>query len=481
MSLSFRTRLSLGHMAAVALILAVVAAGADWLLSRVVLRFVDGELLDLAHIEAAALPPEPTQGVRIHEAPATAPPSFIRLDKFVQIIRLDGEIVAKSANLGPARLPRPAPVLARLRQGDAVFETLETFGEEPIRLLSLPVHAGGTPYVIQVAISLNDVNSAVRATRWLLAAMSAAILVAVGVTGAFLARRALQPIDRIVQRAHTIGEANLGERLPHPGSRDEIGRLVETLNEMLARIERSVETQRRFTGDASHELLSPLSRLRAELEVALRRPRDPMEYQETLASCLEEVERLSRLTGEMLMLARLDAGESGAAMSAPGRLGLVLDQVMARLEPEARRREVSLDLESASDLKDEVASGRRHDHPGQRPRQRRQVLAAGRPRGDQGPHGRRPRGDRSVRFRSRSPSGRDLSAVRALPPRVGGPCHQGAGDRTRPGHLPCAGPAAGRSHHRREHTRAWSHVHDSSAPRRLASGNLHAAPERLAP
>jgi hypothetical protein len=97
MSLSFRTRLALGHMAAVALILAVVGVGTDWLLSRVVIRFVDGELLDLAHIEAADLPSGSTQAVRIHEAPAAALPSFIRLDKFVQIIRLDGDIVAKSA------------------------------------------------------------------------------------------------------------------------------------------------------------------------------------------------------------------------------------------------------------------------------------------------------------------------------------------------------------------------------------------------
>jgi two-component system, OmpR family, sensor kinase len=196
-----------------------------------------------------------------------------------------------------------------------------------------------------------------RATRWLLAGMSAAILVAVGVSGAILARRTLQPIDRIVQRARTIDETNLGERLPHPGSRDEIGRLVETLNEMLARIERSVAAQRRFTGDASHELLSPLSRLRAELEVTLRRPRDATEYQETLASCLEEVERLSRLTGEKLLLARLDAGEPGEAMTAPARLGIVLDQVLAQLAPEARRREVSLDVEAAPELKDQVASG----------------------------------------------------------------------------------------------------------------------------
>ena len=355
--LSFKARLSLGHMVAVALILAVVASGAEWLLSRYVLRFVDSELLDLSHLEAAALPQEPGQPVRVHEPPATAPPSFIRLDKFVQIIRLDGHVLAKSANLGPAQLPVPASVLARLREGEAVFQTLETFGEEPIRLVSLPVQAAGTSYAIQVAISLNDVNSALRSTRWLLAAMSFAILIAVGVTGASLARRALQPIDLIVQRAHTIGESNLGERLPHPGSQDELGRLVETLNEMLARIERSVETQRRFTGDASHELLSPLSRLRAELEVTLRRRRDPAEYEETLSSCLEEVERLSRLTEELLMLARLDAGESGEALGVPSRLGVVVDQAIARLESDARRREVTVVLESAADLHGQVAAG----------------------------------------------------------------------------------------------------------------------------
>src|SRR5207245_6695155 len=111
----------------------------------------------------------------------------------------------------------------------------------------------------------------------------------------------------IVRRARRIGETSLSERLPHPGSRDEIGRLVDTLNEMLARIERSFEVQRRFTADASHELRSPLSRLRAELEVTLRRPRTPMEYEETLRSCLDEVQRVQGLIEELLGLARIDA------------------------------------------------------------------------------------------------------------------------------------------------------------------------------
>jgi two-component system OmpR family sensor kinase len=187
--------------------------------------------------------------------------------------------------------------------------------------------------------------------------MSAAILLAVGVTGAVLARRALRPIDRIVQRAHTIGEGNLGERLPHPGRGDEIGRLVDTLNEMLERIERSVDTQRRFTDDASHELLSPLSRLRAELEVTLRRPRERSEYEEALGSCLQEVQRLSRMAEEMLMLARLDAGDSAGPMATPQTVGSILDQAMARFEAEAHRREVALDLESGGNLGGQVAAG----------------------------------------------------------------------------------------------------------------------------
>jgi two-component system OmpR family sensor kinase len=87
-----------------------------------------------------------------------------------------------------------------------------------------------------------------------------------------------------------IGASALADRLPHPGGRDEMARLVETLNEMLGRIEQVFEAQRRFTADASHELRSPLSCLRAELEVTLRRPRDRAEYEETLRSCLSEVE-----------------------------------------------------------------------------------------------------------------------------------------------------------------------------------------------
>jgi two-component system OmpR family sensor kinase len=128
-----------------------------------------------------------------------------------------------------------------------------------------------------------------------------------------------------------------------------MARLVETLNDMLARIEQSFEAQRRFTADASHELRSPLSRLRAELEVTLRRPRERARYEEALRSCLSEVERLSRMTDELLMLARLDAGGPPEALR-PVDLTAILHEAGKRLAPEALRRNVALVMDIPSEL-----------------------------------------------------------------------------------------------------------------------------------
>ena len=348
MPLSFKARLSLWHMVLVALVLAAAALVSNWAFARLVGGQVDAALLELANIEAGTIATNPGRPVRIHEAsPGTTPPSFARLDKFLQIATLDGEVVARSATLGTAHLPTPALVLDRVGQGQVVFETVEDFGEEPIRMVSVPLIVGGRHYAIQVATSLDDARAVIRAARWLFVLVSVAILTAVVVTGARLARRALRPIDEMVKRARRIGETNLAERLPHPGGQDEIGRLVETLNEMLGRIEQSFEAQRRFTADASHELRSPLSRLRAELEVTLRRPREPAEYQQALSSCLEEVERLSSLTEELLSLARLDAGEAHQMPTEPTPLLPLVEQALRRLGPEAGRRGVTLTLAPA--------------------------------------------------------------------------------------------------------------------------------------
>ena len=150
--LDLKRRVFVRHFVAVGLILAIASVGANWAFSRMVLGQVDQELLDLAIAEANLTTADLSHPLHIHErSPGTGPPSFPRLDKFIQIVDQDGGIVAQSANLGTARLPMSAPLLGRVRAGERVGETLHDFADEPVRLLSVPVQIGGHEYAIQVA------------------------------------------------------------------------------------------------------------------------------------------------------------------------------------------------------------------------------------------------------------------------------------------------------------------------------------------
>jgi two-component system OmpR family sensor kinase len=355
--LSFRKRLALVHFVAIVGVLAVAAAAAFWFLSRAVHGQLDAALLALAEQEQAMLSERGDQPVRIHEAKAgPLPPSFVRLDRLVQIIDADGHVLARSANLGESQLPAPQALLARLAAGETVVETLLGYGEEPTRMVSLPMPGQGRAFAIQVAGSLDDVNHVVQSAGELFIVMGIVLIGVVGVAGSLLTRRVFLAIDGVVLQARRIGEGSLGERLPHPGTRDEIGRLVDTLNEMLGRIERGFEAQRRFTADASHELRSPLSRLRTELEVTLRRPREAAEYVTALRSCVEEVERLTLLVEELLTLARLDAGQERAAIEGVS-LNAVVEDAIRRHEGTAREGGIGLRFEAGADVVAPMARG----------------------------------------------------------------------------------------------------------------------------
>ncbi len=357
--LSVQRRLMLVHLAVIAVIVASAASAAWWQLSRSVHRQLDGALLALAETEAGMLLENRGQPVRVHEKPVgTAPPSLVRLDRLVQIVDAHGEVLAHSANLGATRLPTPASLLARLAAGETVFETLPSFSEEPLRMVSLPVQTGGAaPVAIQVAGSLDDVNGVLDSAALLFACLAIALSASVGTAGALLTRRVFRAIDNVVKQARRIGDANLDARLPHPGTADDIGRLVDTLNDMLDRLEHAFDAQRHFTADASHELRSPLSRLRTEIEITLRRERSREDYVETLRSCLEEVARLTLLVEELLMLARLDAGQERGSQDAVSVATLVEDSVR-RMQPAAHERLIGLVVGAGSAPAIKVARGR---------------------------------------------------------------------------------------------------------------------------
>jgi two-component system OmpR family sensor kinase len=341
--LGLKARLTLWHGAIVAVILLVTLAAAERWLTDAVYQQVDAALLALAETEVASALDSPGDEVHLHEtAPGSPNAALRRLDKLVQLIDPTGGIVDRSATLGGATLPVSSATLAGLHDGDVVIETVSTFAAgEPVRMVSLPIEVDGRlRYALQVGTSLRPAADFIRLARLLFGAAAIAILAGVIVTGAWLSRRALLPVDRIVAMARRIGDTTLGQRLPHPGTGDELGRLVTTLNEMLERIEKNVEAQRRFTADASHELRSPLSRLRTELDIALRRPRSAAQYEDVLRSCLDEVERLSELTEDLLVLTRLDAGERDRARE-PVDVMPVVEEALEHLAPEIRTRQVT--------------------------------------------------------------------------------------------------------------------------------------------
>ncbi|ALG08219.1 sensor histidine kinase [Kibdelosporangium phytohabitans] len=157
----------------------------------------------------------------------------------------------------------------------------------------------------------------------------------VGVLTWFAVDRTLRPVETIRRRAEMIHHATLKERLPEPGTRDEITRLTGTLNAMLDRLDDGARRQREFVADASHELRTPLAAMRADIEVALRRNSD---WPAVAHRLLDDHRRIERLTGDLLLLARLDDRPD------PESAEVRLDEVVAGELPVLRRVEVDVDL-----------------------------------------------------------------------------------------------------------------------------------------
>jgi heavy metal sensor kinase len=175
----------------------------------------------------------------------------------------------------------------------------------------------------------------------------AVALAAIG--GYLIATRSLRPLDAMAQQARRISSESLSKRLPNPNPKDELGRLATVFNETLARLEASFAELQRFTADASHELRSPLTALRAVGEVALRDGNDPAALRETIGSMLEEAQRLTDLVDALLTLARMDATKTDAAREEVN-IARLLDEVRDQFEVLANEKQQIITVTCPDDV-----------------------------------------------------------------------------------------------------------------------------------
>jgi heavy metal sensor kinase len=231
--------------------------------------------------------------------------------KWLQVRDQEGNWIYRSRRMIAENPELPLP--DRLPKKGLVVDLRR--GTRRVRLLAYPVVAQGRPYSVQTGVALDKSGSLLTAFRTDLFLLTPAVVLLAAIGGHFMSRRALRPVATLANEARRINERNLDVRLPVPPAADEISDLSRTLNQMLERIDKAFASVRAFTGNASHELRTPISLLRTEIEVALYRPRDGDDYRATLTRLHEETLRMTDLVENLLSLARADGGAEAMTLA----------------------------------------------------------------------------------------------------------------------------------------------------------------------
>jgi heavy metal sensor kinase len=343
---SIRARLTFWYTSLLTVTLLLLGGTAYGLLGYSLARDIDGALQGVA----LALAEQPSRG-GFPPVPPDIDAIFRRFfgispwDRYVERRHPGSDRDPQESAPRGGRLPLSSSALNRASAGLETFETLRGLGPYPVRVLTLPVReAGRVTSLIRVGMSLESVSVTRRRFLLVMAAVLPLALLFAGGGGWLLAQRALRPVDRMTEAARRISAEHLDERLDTIGSGDELDRLAATLNDMLGRLDAAFRQIRQFSADASHELQTPLTILKGELEVALRAPRSPEEYRRVLMSALEEGERIAHLVEGLLLLSRADAGVLRMDQQPLALDGLVAEVCeQARVLAEARRVALKLD------------------------------------------------------------------------------------------------------------------------------------------
>lgn len=229
--------------------------------------------------------------------------------KVVRILDPTGAVKVLAGLPEGGGLPVSRKTLQKAAAGTVQYETVAGPHHTPYRVVAFPLYSGGRlQRIIEVGVSLREPALILDKIR-LAVIISVPVGLFILITGGwFLAGRALKPVDVMTRTIRRMSAENLGVRLRIDNPDDEIGRLAETFNELLGRVDHAVAKIRQFSSDVSHELRTPLTIMRGETEVALRWAKEPEQFREALLSSLEEITRMSAMIEKLLELEKVELG-----------------------------------------------------------------------------------------------------------------------------------------------------------------------------
>lgn len=345
MILSFRNRIALHYMIATAITVAVVFSVVFFVVQETVYQNLDGDLT----YEADKLTGQiELLGDSIHFANkkewAEIEHREIQVNPvFIQIFDKNGNLMDKSPNLKSNELP-----FRKQEQFGGHFN--ENLDNRPIRQIQIPIEQNGKiKGYVGAAMSLESSKMVLLKLRNVLIISYLLLLAGLYFISRYLAGKSIVPIKNIIETTNRITKNNLNERVNLPNNKDELFRLSSSINELLQRIENTVEKERQFTSDASHELRTPLSSLRGTLEVLIRKPREQFEYEEKIRYSLSEIDRMTTIIEQLLLLARLDSKlntnnlVSNKALKVS--LPILIDEILSRHKDEISNKGLVLDLD----------------------------------------------------------------------------------------------------------------------------------------
>lgn len=335
---SIGARLTVWYLLILALGFAIFAGGL-WVAIRVSARdAVDAELRDrlrgLEKFVSAQVTSQPNEDLRdeLREHSVLGPGGDL-----IQVADERGEWVYRSAVLERSGIPILRPDQITLK----VYED-KTVQSKPVRFATERIVVAGHAYSIQVASPMSAVFETLNRlgqTLWLLVPL---LLGAAGAGGYWISRCALAPVDAITKAAESISISNLSNRLSVPPTGDELERLSETMNRMLARLQSSVERMTQFTADASHELRAPVAVIRTTAELAARGDRSMTDLQEDMRHIQAEAERTTGLIESLLLLARADGSSDGLLQLEPTDLAACARHAVEQVRQTAGARDMTI-------------------------------------------------------------------------------------------------------------------------------------------